>query len=113
MVRAADPGVGAARSEGEVARSAFVDVAGAEGCSGGPTWRAALSSGVRVRRSGATVANEDRSLNVLIVGEIRAGIERGRGSDPRRADALVGRLSTLLVEYEPRLSPVDLPGAER
>lgn len=67
----------------------------------------------QVSRWVATIAPENRFLSVLTVGEIRRGIERVRGQDPRQADALGAWLSTVLVEYESRLLPVDLPVVER
>lgn len=61
----------------------------------------------------ATVSPEDRFLSVLTIGEIRRGIERIRSQDPAQADALASWLSMLLVDFEHRLLPVDLPVAER
>jgi hypothetical protein len=59
-----------------------------------------------VRRWHASVANEDLMLSVLVIGEIRHGIESLRGRDPTGAHALDRWLRTLESQYEDRILPV-------
>ncbi|HEX7579328.1 MAG TPA: type II toxin-antitoxin system VapC family toxin, partial [Thermoanaerobaculia bacterium] len=54
----------------------------------------------------------DLFLSVLVVGEIRSGIERIRRRDGRGAAALEGWLSALLASHEARILPVDQRVAE-
>jgi toxin FitB len=50
---------------------------------------------------------------VLVVGEIRRGIERRRVRDVPQARVIEAWLQTLLGEYTTRILPVDLAIAER
>lgn len=51
-------------------------------------------------------------ISVLVVGEIRRGIERVRGRDPDRARALDAWLNGLVATYRDRLLPVTAAIAE-
>ena len=52
---------------------------------------------------------EDRRvyLSVLVLGEIRKGIERARANDPARADALERWLTTVRRSFADRILPID------
>lgn len=52
-------------------------------------------------------------VSVLVLGEIRRGIERIRARDPRQADALEAWLESITQGYEERLLPVDRRVADR
>ena len=60
----------------------------------------------------ASVRPGDLYLSVLVVGEIRRGIERLRPRDPARADLYEAWLLTLRRDYADRLIPVDAAAAE-
>ncbi|BCB86807.1 type II toxin-antitoxin system VapC family toxin [Phytohabitans suffuscus] len=51
-------------------------------------------------------ANADVFISVLVVGEIRRGIEGIRNRDPRQADALDAWLTGLVATYRDRVLPV-------
>lgn len=51
-------------------------------------------------------------LSVLVVGEIRQGIERVRRRDPAQANALEGWLGRLVVTYQDRILTVTAAVAE-
>jgi predicted nucleic acid-binding protein len=55
----------------------------------------------------ASIADEDIYLSVLVLGEIRKGIERARHSDAPRARALEEWLSALKRSYGERILPID------
>ena len=55
----------------------------------------------------AAINDEDIFLSVLVVGEIRKGIERARRTDPAQARALEKWLSTLKQSYGERILPID------
>ena len=55
----------------------------------------------------AAIDDEDIFLSVLVVGEIRKGIERARRTDPAQARALEKWLSTLKQSYAERILPID------
>ena len=55
----------------------------------------------------ASIADADIYLSVLVVGEIRKGIERARRSDPAQARALDKWLSTVKQLYGERILPID------
>ncbi len=58
-------------------------------------------------------AGPGRALSgVLVVGEIRRGIERIRRRDPKTAQALDRWLAGLAARFEDRILPVDLRVAE-
>jgi len=61
-----------------------------------------------VRRWFSTVGNEDLYLSVLVVGEIRRGIELLRRRDTRGATALDRWVQELEHHYEDRILPVTL-----
>jgi predicted nucleic acid-binding protein len=54
----------------------------------------------------------DIYVSVLVVGEIRQGIERLRSRDPRQADALDRWLAGLLGSYRDRILPVTVDIAQ-
>jgi len=56
--------------------------------------------------------DEDLFLSVLVVGEIRSGIEAVRPRDPRAASTLERWLLSLCTEYPDRILPVDREVAE-
>ncbi len=65
-----------------------------------------------VRRWFEGLADEDVHMSVLVVGEIRRGIERIRIRDRRQAFALERWLQRLVRDYASRLLPIDRPVAE-
>ncbi len=60
----------------------------------------------------ASLAPDEIFLSVLVVGEIRTGIERIRRRDDRAARALDRWLRELLRTHEERILPIDLAVAE-
>ena len=60
----------------------------------------------------AGVADEDIHLSVLVVGELRRGVERIRRKDPRQAAGLERWLGRLVAAHADRILPVDLEVAE-
>ncbi|MBL8642429.1 MAG: type II toxin-antitoxin system VapC family toxin [Rhodospirillaceae bacterium] len=54
-----------------------------------------------------TIADSDLYLSVLVVGEIRKGIETVRPRDPAKADALGAWLATVDSAFGERILPVD------
>jgi hypothetical protein len=75
-----------------------------------------LRKGVRADRNVVTwfesLNADDLYLSVLVVGEIRRGIERIRRRDPKSVQALDRWLSALSAGFEDRILPVDRPVAE-
>ena len=67
----------------------------------------------RVRTWFASVANADLHLSVLVVGELRRGIERVRPKDAKQAAALERWLQRLVREHSDRILPVDRRVAEQ
>ena len=59
-----------------------------------------------------SVRDEDVHLSVLVVGEIRQGINHLRQRDPDQAEAYEEWLSELTIGYRERLEPIDLVVAE-
>jgi toxin FitB len=55
----------------------------------------------------ASVDDADIYVSVLVLGEIRRGIERARSNDPRRAQSLETWLLTVQSSFSDRLLPVD------
>ena len=51
--------------------------------------------------------NDDLFISVLVVGEIRKGVERVRPRDPRQADALERWLEELMHSFADRILPID------
>ncbi len=60
----------------------------------------------------AGVSEADIFLSALVVGEIRKGIERVRGSDQARAEALERWLAAVIEGFAQRILPVDTRVAE-
>jgi toxin FitB len=60
----------------------------------------------------SSVAAEDLYVSVLVIGEIRQGIEGLRGRDSIQADHLETWLSGLRCRYADRILPMDLEIAE-
>jgi predicted nucleic acid-binding protein len=61
----------------------------------------------RVRVWFAGVASEEIHLSVLVVGELRRGIERIRTRDARQAAALERWLTRVVTDHGERILPVD------
>ena len=59
------------------------------------------------------VTEEEIHLSVLVVGELRRGIERLRGRDARQAGALEAWLRQVVREHAERILPVDSRVAEQ
>jgi predicted nucleic acid-binding protein len=55
----------------------------------------------------ASIDDADIYLSVLVLGEIRKGIERARPNDPARARALERWLDTVRESFADRVLPVD------
>lgn len=53
------------------------------------------------------VADEDLNLSVLVLGEIRRGVERARVNDPAKADVLENWLTGLEEEFSDRILDID------
>lgn len=60
----------------------------------------------------ASIDDADIFLSVLVLGEIRKGIERVKIDDPKRAKALEKWMATLATSYSDRILPIDLVVAE-
>ena len=60
-----------------------------------------------------SVPDDEMFLSVLVLGEIRAGIERIRTSDPTQARALERWLKGLETAYNDRLLPITAQIADR
>lgn len=54
-----------------------------------------------------SISDADVYLSVLVLGEIRKGVERARQSDPAQARALEKWLTTVVESYAERILPVD------
>ena len=59
------------------------------------------------------IDEEEIHLSVLLVGELRRGVERIRGRDSRQAAALERWLRRVLRDHEERVLPVDLHVAQQ
>ena len=55
----------------------------------------------------ATVTDEDLCLSVLVLGEIRKGVELKRRRDPAQADLLEAWLDQIKIAFGARALPVD------
>ena len=55
----------------------------------------------------AAARNDDLFISVLVVGEIRKGVERVRPRDPRQADALERWLEELMHSFADRILPIN------
>ena len=62
-----------------------------------------------VARWYATVEDDDLYLSVLVIGEIRRGIERARAKHPEKAESLERWLAELLLAFEGFILPIDQP----
>jgi predicted nucleic acid-binding protein len=60
-----------------------------------------------------TVEDDELFLSVLVLGEIRKGVEQTRSADPRRARALEQWLDVLERNYADRVLPVSTAVADR
>jgi len=60
----------------------------------------------------ASVGDADIYLSVLVLGEIRKGIERVRAKDPAQANALEKWLATVVDAFAERVLPIDHAVAE-
>ena len=67
----------------------------------------------RVRAWFESVADTDLHLSVLVVGELRRGVERVRAKDAKQAAALERWLQRLTREHAERILPVDRRVAEQ
>ena len=59
-----------------------------------------------------SIDDENIYVSVLVLGEIRKGIERARSTNPSQARALEKWLSTLSQSFADRILPVDLAVAD-
>lgn len=66
----------------------------------------------KVKRWISSAPAADLYLSVLVVGEIRRGIERLKRRDPEGAEVYESWLGTVLREYADRILPVDAEIAE-
>jgi predicted nucleic acid-binding protein len=66
----------------------------------------------RVSEWYASVADDELFLSVLVLGEIRQGIERAKSRDPRKAAALERWLNQVQEAFGPRILAVTLSIAE-
>ncbi len=66
----------------------------------------------RVAQWWAGVGDEDLYLSVLVLGEIRNGVERVRPKDPRKAEMLEDWLERVRDAFVDRILPVDEAVAE-
>ena len=66
-----------------------------------------------VRRWYDSVKPEELHVSVLVVGEVRRGIERLRRRDPKQATRLEQRLATLKLAMGDRVLPISAAIAER
>ena len=55
----------------------------------------------------SSIKDADLYLSVLILGEIRKGVELARPRDPAKAEALQGWLDAVVVAFADRVIPVD------
>lgn len=61
----------------------------------------------RVRAWFLSIDDSELFLSVLVIGEVRRGIERIRARDPASASALDVWLSEVVAEHDDRILPVD------
>ena len=70
-----------------------------------------VRKGVRCNRNVTAwfeaVDDDSLYLSVLVLGEIRRGVERSRSKDPRKARALESWLISVSTSYASRILPVD------
>jgi toxin FitB len=70
------------------------------------------ASDPNVRAWLASVPDAELYVSVLVIGEVRQGIERLRRRDPARVEVFEAWLSTLLHDYGDRIVPVTAEVAE-
>ena len=70
------------------------------------------ASDPNVRAWLASVPDAELYVSVLVIGEVRQGIERLRRRDPARVEVVEAWLSTLLHDYGDRIVPVTAEVAE-
>ena len=75
--------------------------------------RKGARANARVRTWFDGLASEEIHLSVLVVGELRRGIERVRSRDARQAAALERWLARVVTDHAERILPVDGPVADR
>jgi len=61
----------------------------------------------RVARWFSEVSDDELYLSVMVLGEIRQGIERLRTRDPRRSTVIENWLNEVIEAFGPRILPVD------
>lgn len=59
-----------------------------------------------------SIDDADIFLSVLVLGELRKGVERARRSDPAQARALEKWLDTVVETFAERILPIDLAVAD-
>ena len=69
--------------------------------------RKAESCNPRVAAWYESIADESVYLSVLVLGEIRKGIERARSKNPNQAGALEKWLATVCRSFAERILPID------
>ncbi len=65
-----------------------------------------------VKRWVSSTPSGDLYLSVLVVGEVRRGIERLKRRDPDQAEVYEAWLGTVLRDYADRIVPVDIEAAD-
>lgn len=65
-----------------------------------------------VKRWVSSTPSDDLYLSVLVVGEVRRGIERLKRRDPDQAGVYEAWLATVLRDYADRIVPVDVEAAD-
>ena len=66
----------------------------------------------RVAAWWASVDERDVFISVLVLGEIRKGIERARATDRAQADALDAWLASLVERFSEHILPIDRAAAD-
>jgi predicted nucleic acid-binding protein len=75
--------------------------------------RKGVRANARVRAWFEGVSPEDVYLSVLVVGELRRGVESIRRRDAKQATALERWLTRITTDHAERILPVDGPVADR
>lgn len=75
--------------------------------------RKGARSSAKVRTWIASVADDDLYLSVLVVGELRQGIERLRKRDPSAVKSIGHWFDALVERYASRVIPIDAVVAEQ
>lgn len=74
--------------------------------------RKGARANARVRSWFEAVSDDEVYLSVLVIGEVRRGVEAVRRRDARHADALEHWLRRLVADHADRLLPLDIDVAE-